>query len=154
MSNGITIEQTKIPSLVDPDTGLDERETFFLDILFDECDGDVIVAMDKSGFPKDMSPAKVRKKLGPEIRQAAKDYLQASAGMAAVRLTKVFKDPTLPGTDNIIKASKEVLDRVGIVKEEIHVVPLENIMIMLPPKSDSSDLLRKSDDKEMKVINH
>lgn len=139
-----------VPSLVDKSSGLDERETYLLDILFDECGGDFLLAMSKSGYPKNTSVGDVRKKLSKEIKARTKDYIVSSAPKAAHQLVKVFQDPNAMGTKNIIAAAIQILDRGDVNKEEVGVVMPENYIVLLPPKRPIDITLSEDQYKKLK----
>lgn len=118
--------------------GLDERERNFLDALYDECSGDIRKAMDLVGYHHSVPVSAVTKKLNKFIKDRAKEYLVASTARAVVSLSSVLSDPTRPGSDTMIKASKEILDRGGVFKEEgIHVTEVRNMFIL--PAKDRND---------------
>jgi hypothetical protein len=123
-----------IDDLKNKETGLDEREQYFLDILFDECGGDFKEAMKKSGYPNNVSVGEVRRKLSKEIKKASKDYLVSQTPNAAVKLVSVLHDPSAMGAKNIISAAKEILDRGDVNKEETKVELPDNAIVILPPK--------------------
>ncbi len=115
----------------DPVSGLTEKDQYFLSVLFSEAGGDVTYAMDKAGINE--SPSSIKARLKTHIQELTKDYLAAATAEAAVKLVGTLKDPSLPGTKNIIATAKEVLDRGGVVpKEEAKVT--ENYVFILPAK--------------------
>jgi len=133
-----------IESLKDED-GLDERERAFLDVLFDVCGGDVRAAMSEVGYPDTVSPASIRRKLSKEIQKRSKEYLIASSAKASISLVSVLNDPGGIGAKQIITASKEILDRASVVKEETPSAIEVRNMFILPAKDYSKD---ESEDDE------
>lgn len=123
-----------VDELKDEKTGLDEREQYFLDILFDQCQGDFQLAMKEAGYPKSTPVGEVRRKLTKEIKKASKEYLVSLTPKAAVNLGKVFDSPNAIGARNVISAAKEILDRGDVNKEEAQHEVQENIVILLPAK--------------------
>jgi hypothetical protein len=120
-------------SLVD-ESGLDERERAFLDVLFDECQGDVQEAMKRVGYPTGTASSVVRKKLNKHIKDRAKEFLVSSTGKAVVGMVSVLSNPAAVGNGHLISASKDILDRSGIFKEEgVQVTEIRN-MFILPAK--------------------
>lgn len=132
------------------DTGLDERETYLLDILFEECGGDFSTAFSKSGYTKDISLSSVRKKLAKEIKARTKDYIISQTPKAAYGLVNVLIDPNQLGAKNVISAAKEILDRGDVNKEE-HIFEMpDNIIVLLPPKRVPPEItLKESEYKEI-----
>ena len=127
------------------ESGLTLKEEEFLHVLYDQCKGDVRMAMDKSGFSRSVPISSITKKLSKHIKEAAKDYILANTGRAAISLVDVLTDPSAVGAKNIISASKEILDRGGVFKEEApHVHEVRNMFIL--PAKDVED--------EMKTIEH
>lgn len=114
--------------------GLTEREVYFLNVLFDKCSGNVQAAMTEAGYPKDAPTGPVRKKLAKHIKDRTKDFLSASSGMAAITLVNVLVDPNQVGAKNIIAASKDILDRGGVYKEEGPQITEVRNMFILPAK--------------------
>ena len=115
----------------DKDTGLTEKDEYFLSVLFGECQGDVPLAMDKSGINE--SPNSIRKRLKKEITEASKNYLAAASAEASINLVKVLRDPSAVGAKNIISAAKEIFDRGGVTTEQETKVA-ENYVFILPAK--------------------
>lgn len=128
-----------IDDLKNKETGLDEREQYFLDILFDECAGDFKEAMKKSGYPNSTSVGEVRRKLSKEIKKASKEFIVSHTPNAAVKLIGVLSDPSAMGAKNIISAAKEILDRGDVNKDEAKIEIPENAIVILPPKKFEDD---------------
>lgn len=113
------------------ETGLTEKDEYFLSVLFGECAGDVTKALNKAGINE--SPNSIRKRLKNHIQEITKDYLAASSARAAIELVGILNDPTAPGAKNTIDAAKQVMDRGGVsVQEETKKV--ENYVFILPAK--------------------
>jgi hypothetical protein len=130
---------SEIPNLINPDTGLDERETYFLEVLFDRAGGDIPYAMELAGYPKSMSPSAVRKKLSKHIKTASKEFIVSETAKAATQIVKVFQDPNAPGTKNILTAAQEILDRGDVNKTDEVVGGDEKYIVILPPKLQDTD---------------
>lgn len=116
------------------ENGLTEKENLFLDLLFDEYKGDVRKAMEAAGYPKSHPTNILTKKLSKEIAERSKNYLIVSSGKAAISLVGVLDDPTALGAKQVIAASKEILDRAGVYKEEGPKVIEQRNMFILPAK--------------------
>jgi len=129
-----------VENLKNPQTGLTPREEEFLDLLFDKCQGNVRAAMDDAGFPKSMPTSHITRLLGKHIKERTKEYLVAASSQAALSLVNVLTNPNVPGTNNIISASRDILDRGGVFKEEaVHVTEVRNMFIL--PAKDSEPLV-------------
>jgi len=121
------------------ENGLDERENYFLDILFDECKGQIRDAMTKAGYPKTTPTSYVTKKLKTHIQEQSKNYLAIHTAKATIHLLSVLDEPNMIGAKNIIAASKEVLDRGGVFKEEDSIKEIERNIFFLPPLDKEED---------------
>lgn len=141
-------KQELLNDVLDKETGLSEREVYFLDILFDRCQGDIPFAMKESGFPKDYPVSKLRKKLSHEIAQASRDFLAGETASASFQLVKISKDGNMPGAGNAIKAINSILDRGGAVSIEAIQAKQPNVIVILPPKVYEDDPKYKTIDYE------
>lgn len=119
--------------------GLTLKDRAFLDFLNDQAQGDIRKAMDLAGIPKSVPTSAITKRLGKQIKELTKDFLVSNTLKASHGLVSVLNDPTLQGAKNVIAASKEVLDRGGIFKEETIVAVDEKNMFILPRKDSRDD---------------
>jgi hypothetical protein len=117
------------------ESGLTLKEQNFLNILFEGCQGDIRMAMNESGFSKDIPVAVMARKFAKEIKEMAKDYLISSAAKASVKLVSVIDDPNQIGAKNVIAATNSVLDRAGVFKEEAPQVSEVRNVFILPAKA-------------------
>ncbi len=120
--------------LKDNTSGLDERDQYFLDILFDEEAGDFASAMKRCGYDKKETIGSLRRRLSKEISKASKDYIVSKTPTAAIKLVSVLNDPSGLGAKNIISASKEILDRGDVNKSESVALDQVDYIVILPPK--------------------
>lgn len=119
------------------ENGLTHKDNHFLEVLFDECKGNVPAAMKQAGISG--SASAIQKRLHKEIKERAASYLGAHTAKAAISLVDAIDNPNIPGLDRAIKAAKEILDRGGVVKDETPVVKEQNFMFILPPVKESDD---------------
>jgi hypothetical protein len=125
----------------DKETGLTEKEQYFLDILFDVHKGNIRKAMDASGFPKSTPTSSITMKLKDKIKVLSEAYLTASTAKAVMAIDGVLDDPTAMGANTILKAAQQVLDRSGVVAPEVGPKEIIKNIIILPAKdSDESDI--------------
>jgi hypothetical protein len=144
------IEKLKLSdTLIDPESGLNEREQYFLDVLFDLADGDFEYAMSLAGFPKNYPVSKLRRKLSKEIKQATKEYIVSQTPKAARGLMKVLTSPGTIGNKDILQAAKEILDRGDVNKSEDVIEIPDNVIILLPPKR--SEILELDKDEYERI---
>lgn len=122
------------------DSGLTQKEEAFLNVLFDECSGNVRAAMDTVGYPKNYPTSALTKHLSLQIRERTKEYLISQSASAAINLTSVLLDPNRPGNGHIIAAARDILDRGGVFKEEAPKVTEVRNMFILPAKDKEEPL--------------
>ena len=107
----------------------------FLEVLFDEADGDVAAAKRLAGYAESSATTTIVKSLKEEILEATQQYMARNAPKAAVAMANALSDPTQLGIRDRMSAAKEVLDRTGLVKtEKMHVETTGGVMLM-PPKA-------------------
>lgn len=139
------LKEQLLAEVTNKETGLTLMEEAFLDNLFEFCSGNIRAAMTKAGYPKDTPESHVTKPLGKHIRERAKEYLTSASALASIQLVNLLIDPNQPGAKNIVSASKEILDRSGVYKEEGTKVTEVRNMFILPPKDSEPDI---------KIIDH
>ena len=113
---------------------LTEKQKKFIDALFGEAMGDHRLAMDIAGYSPNTTWRDVTANLNEEILQASKEYLSMHAPKAAVAMVSGVDDPTQLGIRDKLAASKELLDRVGLIKTEKVQVEASGGVMILPPK--------------------
>lgn len=114
---------------------LTENQQKFLDVLFEEADGDPISAKKLAGYSNSVSTTVIVNSLKEEILKATQEYMARNAPKAAVALTSAITDPTQLGIKDKMSAAKEVLDRIGLIKTEKLQVEASGGVILLPPKN-------------------
>lgn len=114
---------------------LTERQQKFLDVLFDEAGGDVARAKILAGYSETSSTSDIVKSLKEEIMEATQIYMSRNAPKAAVAMVSGVDDPTQLGIRDKLSASKELLDRVGLIKTEKVQVEASGGVMLLPPKN-------------------
>ena len=115
---------------VKDENGLTLKDNKFLDLLFEECKGNIKDAMKLAGLTG--SQHVLTKRLEQQIKERSQTYMAASTARATISLVSVLDDPNQPGLDRTIKAAKEILDRGGVVKDETPTVKEQNFMFILP----------------------
>lgn len=117
---------------------LTEQQKAFLRYLGEEANGKVRVAMDMAGYSKNTSTGDVIKALQDEILQVAKDKLTGGSVKAVEHMLALLDNPNHLNARTTISVAKEILDRVGIVKQEQITVNNETGgVVILPPKRQS-----------------
>ena len=112
-----------------------EQQTLFLDAL-PAVGGKIRAAMTVAGFSKDTSERYIINLLHEEIVEIANKLLAASAVEAAVSLVGVLAEPERLGNAHTINASKEILDRGGVLKKSNDDVKVQGTggILILPAK--------------------
>lgn len=120
--------------------GLTEKDRAFLDFLVDQAQGDIRKAMDLAGIPKNVPTSAITKRLGKQIKDRSRVYLESNTLKASIGLVQVLNDPSAVGNKNVIAAAKEVLDRGGVYKEETIIAVDEKNMFILPAKNKDEEI--------------
>ena len=119
---------------------LTDQQKAFLEALAGDAKGKIRPAMDIAGYSKNTAPHEVVNALRDEILEVAKAKLAGGSVSAVEHLIALLDDPTSLHARTTIAAVKEILDRVGIVKQEQVTVNNETGgVVILPPKRQSED---------------
>jgi len=108
----------------------------FLNALFDnECRGDVRKAMKKAGYSENTPTSDLIPVMKDQILDRAKEYLAMNAGKAVVSMVDLLENPNSLGAKTKLATANEILDRVGVVKQDNSLNNLpKGAIIYLPPK--------------------
>lgn len=118
---------------------LTDQQKFFLEVLFEEADGNFATAKKLAGYHPTYPTSSVVKTLQDEIIEATKAFLARSGPKAAVRLVGVLDDPTELGVKEVLTASKDILDRIGVSKTEKVDVTSNGIFILPSKRVDDGE---------------
>lgn len=118
---------------------LTERQQKFLEVLFDEANGEVAKAKRLAGYAETSSTTEIVKGLKEEILEATQMYMARNAPKAAMSMTGALYDPTELGIKEKMTAAKELLDRTGLVKTEKMQVEASGGVMLMPPKAPVED---------------
>tara|TARA_R110000824_G_scaffold241130_1_gene429851 strand:- start:634 stop:1023 length:390 start_codon:yes stop_codon:yes gene_type:complete len=121
---------------------LTDKESGFLDALFGEAKGNFREAMNMAGYSKAEYPARIIKRLKTDIIERAEYMLAANAPKAVLSMADIIDDPSALGNREKLAASKEILDRVGLVRtEKVEHKGVASSVVILPPlnKDDGED---------------
>ena len=111
-----------------------ENQLKFLEVLFDEANGDVATAKKLAGYAEGSSTTNIVKSLKEEILEATQTYMARNAPKAAVAITSSLDDPTQLGIRDRMSAARELLDRTGLIKTEKVQVETTGGVMLMPPK--------------------
>ena len=116
-----------------------ENQLKFLEVLFDEANGDVATAKKLAGYAEGSSTTNIVKSLKEEILEATQQYMARNAPRAAVAMAGALLDPTELGIRDKMSAAKELLDRTGLVKTEKMQVEATGGVMLMPPKAKAEE---------------
>ena len=118
---------------------LNEKQQLFMQVLFDEAQGDVVQAKKLAGYADGSSTKAIIEGLKDEIFEATKTYMARLGPKAAVAYGSVLVDPTQLGIKEKMVAAGQILDRAGVVKTEKVAVEASGGLFILPPKESNDD---------------
>ena len=125
---------------LDPEKTYTEKQLAFLEAMAGPARGNIRSAIKMAGYGEGVNARDVVPSLQEELVQIAEHILATHAPQAAFGITGVLDDPTALGAKNAVRAAKEVLDRVGVVKKEKMEVTTDGSGIfILPPKNPQED---------------
>jgi hypothetical protein len=118
---------------------LTENQQKFLEVLFEEAQGDVVLAKQLAGY-SDKTPTRlIVESLKDEIAEATRSYFARSAPRAVMALAGALNDPTQLGLKEKMAAAKDLLDRAGLGKVEKMEVTGSGGVFYLPPKEGNNE---------------
>jgi hypothetical protein len=116
---------------------LNEKQQLFMQVLFDEAEGDVVQAKKLAGYSDGTATRIIVEALKDEIFEATKTYMSRLGPKAAVAYGSALMDPTQLGIKEKMVAAGQILDRAGVVKTEKVAVEASGGLFILPPKEGS-----------------
>ena len=128
---------------------LTEKESAFLDALFSsDSNGDYRTAMNLAGYSKNEYPSRLIKRLKDDIIERAEYVLAANAPKAVLSMTGILDDHSALGNRERLATSKEILDRVGLVRtEKVEHRGTPPAVVLLPPlKEKKQDVEEEEQD--------
>lgn len=123
---------------------LTDQQKAFLEAL-PGSGGNIRIAMDEAGYAKTTPTSLVINSLKDEILDVTKQILAANAPYAAASLVETLSNATAPGIQHKLTAIKEILDRVGVIKEEKINVSGEGGLFILPAKKTKESEIESND---------
>jgi hypothetical protein len=118
---------------------LTEKQQRFLDILFDEANGDAVAAKKLAGYAPESSTTAIVESLQEEIGKKTRTYFAQTAPKAAMAMVGALSDPTELGIKEKMVAAKDLLDRAGLGKTDKIEVSSGGGVFYLPPKEGSNE---------------
>ena len=119
---------------------LTELQEKFLNALFGEAKGNYAKAMRIAGYASSTNSHIIIQSLRSEIIERAELEMAANAPKAVMSMVGVLDDPTAIGNREILSASQQVLDRVGLSKvEKLNVSSDKPIGLFILPEKKNDD---------------
>jgi len=119
---------------------LTELQEKFLNALFGEAKGNYAKAMRIAGYAPSTNSHVIIQSLRSEIIERAELEMAANAPKAVMSMVGVLDDPTAIGNREILSASQQVLDRVGLSKvEKLNVSSDKPIGLFILPEKKNDD---------------
>ena len=115
---------------------LTEKQQKFLDVLFEEAQGDPVQAKKLAGYADSVASTSVVNSLTDEIADVTKKFIAQSSTKAAYTMFSVMSDPTDLGVKEKMLAAKDILDRAGFTKTDRVEVKTSEPLFILPAKDD------------------
>ena len=114
---------------------LTEKQQLFLEVLFDEANGDVVRAKQLAGYSDNTPTRTIVNNLKDEIADATRTHFSRTAPKAVMALVNALSDPTELGIKDKMAAAKDLLDRAGLGKvDKVDVSSSGGGIFYLPPK--------------------
>jgi len=118
---------------------LTEKQQKFLDVLFEEAQGNPVRALKIAGYANGISSTSILNSLQNEVAELTKKFLATRGPQAAWSMMEILDNPTDLGNKEKMAAAKDLLDRAGFVKTEKVEVKSESPLFILPPKENEDN---------------
>ena len=118
---------------------LTEKQQLFLDVLFEEAEGDPLKAKKLAGYSDNVPTSSVTASLVDEIAELTRKFIAQSSTKAAYTMFKVMGDTDMLGAKERMAAAKDLMDRAGFVKTEKVEVSSSEPVFILPAKKREED---------------
>ena len=118
---------------------LTEKQQKFLDVLFEEAQGNPVQAKKLAGYADTVSSTVVMAAVQDQVAELTKQFIATRGPQAAWSMLEVMNNPTNLGNKEKMAAARDFLDRAGFVKTEKVEVITESPLIILPPKENDNN---------------
>ena len=115
---------------------LTEKQQKFLDVLFEEAQGNLSQARKLAGYAETVATSAIVNSLQDEIADRTKRFIASSATKAAYSMKQIMDNPTDLGNKEKMAAAKDVLDRSGFKASDKVEVTAASPLFILPPKNE------------------
>lgn len=116
---------------------LNEKQEKFLEVLFEEAQGDFVKAKKLAGYSDTYSTKSITDSLADEIFELTKQYINKLGVKAVYSMKEVLENPTELGNRDKMAAAKDILDRGGFKPTEKVEVKAESPLFILPEKKST-----------------
>lgn len=113
---------------------LTEKQQKFLDVLFEEAQGNFVEAKRLAGYSENVYTKYIVDALEEEIYELTKKYISKLGVKAAWSMQEVMTNPTDLGNKEKMAAAKDILDRGGFKPTEKVDVKSDVPVFILPAK--------------------
>jgi hypothetical protein len=114
---------------------LTEMQQRFLDVLFEEAQGDFVKAKKLAGYSDNVSTKLVVEALEDEIAELTKKFITRVGVKAAYSMFEVMTDPVALGNKEKMAAAKDLLDRSGFKAKDEVKIESDTPLFILPSKN-------------------
>lgn len=118
---------------------LTDKQQMFLDVLFEEAEGDPLTAKKLAGYSDNVPTSSVTASLADEITELTRKFIAQSSTKAAYTMFKVMGASDMLGAKEKMAAAKDLMDRAGFVKTEKVEVSTTEPVFILPAKRSAED---------------
>lgn len=118
---------------------LTDKQQLFLDVLFEEAEGDPLIAKKLAGYSNNVPTSSVTASLADEITELTRKFIAQSSTKAAYTMFKVMGASDMLGAKEKMAAAKDLMDRAGFVKTEKVEVSTTEPVFILPAKRSAED---------------
>jgi hypothetical protein len=118
---------------------LTDKQQLFLDVLFEEAEGDPLMAKKLAGYSNNVPTSSVTASLADEITELTRKFIAQSSTKAAYTMFKVMGASDMLGAKEKMAAAKDLMDRAGFVKTEKVEVSTTEPVFILPAKRSAED---------------
>ena len=114
---------------------LTEMQQSFLNVLFEEAEGDPTKAKKLAGYSPNVATSSITASLTDEIAELTRKFIAQSSTKAAYTMFSVLsKNADMLGAKERMAAAKDIMDRAGFVKTEKVEVTTSEPLFILPAK--------------------
>ena len=119
---------------------LNEKQQKFMEVLFDEAKGDILLAKKLAGYSENTPTRNIVDTLKDEIADATRSYFARIAPKAVMAMGAALTDPTELGIRDKMTAAKDLLDRAGFGNvERMDVTSSSGGVFILPAKEGNNE---------------